>query len=144
MRFRLDITINESTYSIIRDNSLFYISDTEKPFNLKEFSAWMQEKLSIDMKLKLKRSTSKELSSVYATEVLSPYYLDQDKSWNGYLFRNTSDSLGRYSNIPSDILEYVLGISNEEILEKQNEKSKRSEEHTSELQSRFDLVCRLL
>src|SRR5699024_10471207 len=125
MRFRLDITINESTYSIIRDNSLFYISDTEKPFNLKEFSAWMQEKLSIDMKLKLKRSTSKELSSVYATEVLSPYYLDQDKSWNGYLFRNTSDSLGRYSNIPSDILEYVLGISNEEILEKQNEKSKK-------------------
>src|SRR5207249_10399062 len=37
---------------------------------------------------------------------------------------------------PSDTLRYLNGISAKRIL--------RSEEHTSELQSRFDLVCRLL
>lgn len=123
MRFRIDILINGLSYSIIRNNSLFYVSDNEGVLNLKEFSEWLQEKLSLNMKLKLRGASTKELSSVYSTEILAPFYLDQDKSWNGYIFKNSSDSLGRYSNIPSDLLEYVLGISNEKILEKENEKS---------------------
>ncbi|MBV6682359.1 hypothetical protein KV679_01500 [Bacillus sp. JRC01] len=122
MRFRLDVLINKATYSIIRDNSLFYVSNAEGALTLKEFSEWLQQKLSVKMMLKLRNSTTNELSSVYATEIMTPFYLDQDKSWNGYIFKNTSDSLGRYSNIPQDILEYVLGISNEEILEKEIEK----------------------
>jgi hypothetical protein len=128
MRFRLDVLIDGSAYSIIRDNSLFYVSDSEEVLNLKEFSEWLEGKLSISMNLKLKQSTTNELSSVYSTEILSPFYLDQDKSWNGYIFKSTSDSLGRYSNIPRDILEYVLGISNQEILEKENEKSKKQKQ----------------
>lgn len=123
MRFRIDVLINDYSYSIIRHNSLFYVSDNVGVLNLKEFSEWLQEKLSLTMKLKLRGASTKELSSVYATELLAPFYLDQDKSWNGYIFKNSSDSLGRYSNIPRDLLEYVLGISNEKILEKENEKS---------------------
>lgn len=122
MRFRLDVLINKAAYSIIRDNSLFYVSDAEGALTLKEFSEWLQQKLSVKMMLRLRNSTTNELSSVYATEIMTPFYLDQDKSWNGYIFKNTSDSLGRYSNIPQDILEYVLGISNEDILEKEIEK----------------------
>ncbi|RSK44986.1 hypothetical protein [Bacillus canaveralius] len=128
MRFRLNVLIKGSPYYIIRNNSLFYVSDSEEVLNLKEFSEWIQGKLSIEMKLKLKSSSTKELSSVYSTEILSPFYLDQDKSWNGYIFKNTSDALGRYSNIPGDILEYTLGISNQEILEKENEKSKNQKQ----------------
>ncbi|MBC1888078.1 hypothetical protein HCA63_06905 [Listeria booriae] len=123
MRFRVDISIEEKSYFIIRSKALFYISELDEPLNLKEFSNWFQEKLNIKMKLKLQQSSENELSDVYSTEVLAPFYLDQDKSWNGYLFKKSSDSLGRYSSIPKDILEYVLGISSQEILERENEKN---------------------
>ncbi|EAE2474045.1 hypothetical protein E1I04_13500, partial [Listeria innocua] len=126
MRFRLNISIEGEKYSIIRANKLFYVSDLNGPLNLKEFSNWFQEKLNIKMKLKIKKSLHNELSDVYTTEILAPFYLDQDKSWNGYLFRKSSDSLGRYSGIPKDILEYTLGISNQEILEMENKKNIKS------------------
>src|SRR5438105_7492056 len=49
---------------------------------------------------------------------------------------------------PSDVagpVEAVLGIASERIFdESQSQGPPRSEEHTSELQSRVDLVCRLL
>lgn len=122
MRFRVDIAIGEISYTIIRSDTLFYVSDVPEALNLKEYSEWLQNILGINMRLKLKRSSSQELSSVYATEILTPFYIDQDKSWNGYIYKNTSDSLGRYANIPSDLLEYTLGMSNENILEKETEK----------------------
>lgn len=139
MRFRLDVHIKESAYSIIRDNSLFYVSDSEGALNLTEFSEWLQQKLSVNMMLKLKKSTTNELSSVYATEILIPFYLDQDKSWNGYIFKNISDSLGRYSNIPQDILEYVLGISNKEILEKETEKG-NNQKQVNQITSKINVL----
>ncbi|MCY8317288.1 hypothetical protein MOC71_11210 [Bacillus vallismortis] len=139
MRFRLDVKIKESAYSIIRDNSLFYVSDSEGALNLTEFSEWLQQKLSVNMMLKLRNSTTNELSSVYATEILTPFYLDQDKSWNGYIFKNTSDSLGRYSNVPQDILEYVLGISNKEILEKETEKG-NNQKQVNQITSKINVL----
>ncbi|GED03421.1 hypothetical protein [Bacillus atrophaeus] len=139
MRFRLDVQINESAYFIIRDNSLFYVSDSEGALTLTEFSEWLQQKLSVNMMLKLRNSTTNELSSVYATEILTPFYLDQDKSWNGYIFKNTSDSLGRYSNIPQDILEYVLGISNKEILEKETEKG-NNQKQVNQITSKINVL----
>lgn len=123
MRFRVDIMIGDLSYTIIRNDTLFYVSDVPEALNLKEYSEWLQNRLGINMRLKLKGSSSQELSSVYATEILTPFYIDQDKSWNGYVYKNTSDSLGRYNNVPSDLLEYTLGISNEDILEKETERS---------------------
>src|SRR5699024_12202169 len=38
----------------------------------------------------------------------------------------------------------VVGFANEKPYGYKNDDGERSEEHTSELQSRFDLVCRLL
>lgn len=139
MRFRLDVSIEGSTYYIIRDNSLFYVSDVNGALTLKEYSEWLQKKLSVNMMLKLKNSSTNELSSVYSTEILTPFYLDQDKSWNGYIFKNTSDSLGRYSNIPQDILDYVLGISNREILEKETEKRIKQKE-VNEINSKINVL----
>lgn len=121
MRFRVDLSIKDSSFYIIRDNSLFYVSDSDEPLNEKEFAEWFEDKLSINMKLKLKNS-SDNLTSVYASEILTPFYLDQDKSWNGYLFKNTSDTLNRYTNVQEDLLKYVLGISNQEILDKESQK----------------------
>lgn len=121
MRFRLDLSINNSSYYIIRDSTLFYVSDFEKPLNEKEFAEWLEEKLSIKMQLKLKGSSDNKLSSVYASEIITPFYLDQDKSWNGYLFKNTSDTLNRYSNVQDDLMKFVLGLSSNEILDKENQ-----------------------
>src|SRR5207249_4991647 len=49
--------------------------------------------------------------------------------------------LGTHGGAPSDLVGDVQGVSN---LEAPPPGAVRSEEHTSELQSRFDLVCRLL
>src|SRR5690349_22426351 len=45
---------------------------------------------------------------------------------------------------PVGILGLVVGIWSLVVLSRRNVKEARSEEHTSELQSRRDLVCRLL
>src|SRR5207249_9396131 len=59
--------------------------------------------------------------------------LRQDHSANRR--RHTLVSKTRGSNSPGD---FCFGLSAQEA------RNERSEEHTSELQSRFDLVCRLL
>src|SRR5699024_11388725 len=57
----------------------------------------------------------------------------------------------RYGSITSEMIEKALNITLPSTKPKTDQspkspglKYKRSEEHTSELQSRFDLVCRLL
>ena len=70
------------------------------------------------------------------------YYFSNEnikKSYRSY--KNIDEKIKVYSkNLP------LLKNDTENIIEyvKQTDKKKRSEEHTSELQSRSDLVCRLL
>src|SRR5438034_5725175 len=53
------------------------------------------------------------------------------------LFRSWSCPPGRFPRCPKQLHETVLEVQINDVLE-------RSEEHTSELQSHSDLVCRLL
>lgn len=120
MLFSLSFEVDGIQYNIIRNKDLFYLSNLEKPVRLKGLSNWLQEILEIELKLKKSGGKSDELVDVYPTVLGMPFYLDQDKSWDGYLFKKTSDTLNAYSKMPDDVLDYLLGISNVEILRLEN------------------------
>src|SRR5699024_7589217 len=65
---------------------------------------------------------------------------------HAYLYYNAENPLPRYQGTKAKVGSLILDASNPEPLGMLGTfaKSLRSEEHTSELQSRFDLVCRLL
>ena len=52
-------------------------------------------------------------------------YIDQDKSWDGKLFKDSFEGLGRYKpNVfPKSVFDYYLGLSSNQIIEKENEKN---------------------
>lgn len=120
------ILFNGTEYKITRLKNLFYIDEEKSPLTEMEYSVWLQNKIGINILSKEKMS--EELKSVYASEVLLPFYVDQDKSWNGYIFKNSSDSYGRYSNIVKDVLEYYIGLSNADIIELEVKKANLSKE----------------
>ncbi|KQU24470.1 hypothetical protein ASG65_17730 [Bacillus sp. Leaf13] len=121
MIFKVKIVQKGEKYTITRNKDLFYINESSNALSEKDYALWLQDVLG--SKILLKEKTSKKLSRVYASEVLLPFYIDQDKSWNGYLYKNTSDSFGRYSNIPKGVFEYYLSISNDRILELETDKN---------------------
>ncbi|REB10038.1 hypothetical protein DVB69_04320 [Sporosarcina sp. BI001-red] len=121
MIFQLNILINNERYSITRHKDLFYINGKESILNEQEYSSWLQDLLKIEIKIKSKKN--KKLTNVYASEVLLPFYIDQDKSWNGYVFSKSSDSYGRYSDTVKDIFNFYFDITNNKILDLEVEKS---------------------
>lgn len=125
MLFKVWININGKKISITRHNDLFYINDKEQILTEKEYSIWLQNQLNIRIKIKEKKS--KVLTDVYASEVLLPFYIDQDKSWNGYVFSKTSDSFGRYDNTAKNVLDFYFGLNNMKKLELVADKSKSEE-----------------
>ncbi|WP_315370446.1 hypothetical protein [Paenibacillus xylanexedens] len=132
MMFQLMVRNEEAKHSITRHKNLFYIDGNQEVLNEKEYSMWLQNFLNISIKIKKKKP--KELSDVYSSEVLLPFYIDQDKSWSGYLFSKSSDSFGRYNSCVKDIFDIYFGISNNEILELEIEKSERKSELTTLIQ----------
>lgn len=40
-----------------------------------------------------------------------PFYIDQDKSWAGYLYSKSSDSFARYSDTVKNVLDFYFQIS---------------------------------
>src|SRR5437868_12944334 len=59
--------------------------------------------------------------------------------------RASAHRFNRESETPTSIVEYnVIACSAPRAFRRASSDDVRSEEHTSELQSRFDLVCRLL
>src|SRR5699024_12053629 len=84
------------------------------------------------------RSTDSELD---VSESLRPFLLPTQHRWAANRAGSAVDqrhNLGPRDLVPTDS-ELDVSESNKERLQRP-----RSEEHTSELQSRFDLVCRLL
>jgi len=132
MLFQIKISLSEKKHIITRHKNLFYIDGNKEILNEREYSLWFQEFLNLSIKIKKKKP--KELSDVYASEVLLPFYIDQDKSWSGYLFSKSSDSFGRYNNCVKDIFDIYFGVSNHEILELEVEKSEKVSELTTEIQ----------
>lgn len=121
MVFQLNIMINNEKHSITRHKDLFYIDGKENILNEQEYSSWLQDLLNI--KIKIKGKQNKKLTNVYASEVLLPFYIDQDKSWNGYVYSKSSDSYGRYSETVKNVLNFYFDIINEKILDLEIEKS---------------------
>src|SRR5699024_11703155 len=65
---------------------------------------------------------------------------------NGGVFGSgLGNSVQKMGYLPEPNTDFIMSITSEELgLVGVSDIIKRSEEHTSELQSRFDLVCRLL
>lgn len=91
--------------------------------NFAEYYLWFQEKLKMRLELVNKSSDKASLASVEA--LFSPMYIDQDKAWDGKLFKDSFESLGRYksNDFPKNVFDYYLGISDSQIVDKESKKN---------------------
>lgn len=118
--FQLKVKLDDgSSHSITRQSDIYKVDADDTPLNSKEYSEWLQTILGMDMKLPNRQT--KKLHSVYATALLLPFYIDQDDSWDGVLYRRVSDTLGQYIDVPKGIFEYALSISDIEVQKLQNQ-----------------------
>lgn len=118
MYFQIEVLINNVTYNITRQKDIFRVSDTDFAMNVKEYSEWLQAKLNTRMKLANTRT--KNLYDAYSSAVILPFYIDQDDSWDGGMYKNVTNTLNQYTRIPEDIFKSVFNLSSFEILELQN------------------------
>lgn len=111
---------NEHGY-IIRQNDNFWVDDKNGRLNIKEYSQWLSNKLNINMKLPMVKTS--EYKPVYPSALILPYYIDQDTSWNRSIYKDVVLELGQYDSnaIPKKIFEYIFNISNDAIQEKEDE-----------------------
>lgn len=129
MIFQLTIVHDNIEYLITRHNDLFYINEKELILNEKEFSMWLQK--LVNLKIQIKEKKSKKLVDVYASELLMPFYIDQDKSWHGYVFSKTSDSYGRYTSPVRNLFDFYFNINSIKRLNLEVEKSNYGEKINS-------------
>ena len=125
--FQLEIEIDNQACIIKRKGKIFIVKDGEslEEFgNSKDFSIWFQGRLG--MNLLLQRPTSETYTLSYMDAVLSPFYIDQDNSWDGTLFKNSISGLGGYKDAVKTIFEYYLGLSNIGLIAKKEEKNKNT------------------
>ncbi|MFC4323699.1 coiled-coil domain-containing protein [Litchfieldia salsa] len=121
MIFQMEVSQDDRKHLITRHKNLFYIDNRKEILTEKEFALWLQGLLSIYIKLKDKKN--KNLSDVYASEILLPFYVDQDKSWNGFVYSKSSDSFGRYTNTVKSIFDFYFEIANKKLIDLEIEKS---------------------
>lgn len=120
--FQLKVVIAEKSFFIKRQNKIMSVLDNGHMIifeNFQRYSNWFQEKMG--MKLDMCDKGGK-INRASLEALLSPMYIDQDRSWDGKLFKDSFEGLGRYKpNIfPKEIFEYYLGISDDEIINKGN------------------------
>ncbi|MEC1752240.1 hypothetical protein [Bacillus mojavensis] len=121
MMFQVTVTNNDRKHLITRHKNLFYIDGREQILNEKEYSSWLQDFLKIHIKIKNKKT--KTLSDVYASEILLPFYIDQDKSWNGYVYTKTADSFARYNNTVKNVFDFYFNVANKYMTDLEIKKS---------------------
>ncbi|QWI48171.1 MULTISPECIES: hypothetical protein [Bacillus cereus group] len=126
MYFQLELEIDNSSYTITRQKDIFRVSDEDKLMNVKEYSEWLQKKININMQLA--NVYTKNLHNAYSSAIILPFYIDQDDSWDGVMYRRVSDTLGQYTRIPKDIFESIFSLSNLEITELQNKLTNSTKE----------------
>ena len=124
--FQLAVFIDGNEFLIKRHNKVISVSDNNevKLFeNFAEYYLWFQEKLKMRLELVNKSSDKASLASVEA--LFSPMYIDQDKAWDGKLFKDSFESLGRYksNDFPKNVFDYYLGISDSQIVDKESKKN---------------------
>lgn len=123
--FQLEVFIDGNEFLIKRHNKVISVLDNNevKLFeNFAEYYLWFQEKLKMRLELVNKSSDKASLASVEA--LFSPMYIDQDKAWDGKLFKDSFESLGRYksNDFPKNVFDYYLGISDSQIVDKESKK----------------------
>lgn len=121
MVFQVEVIIKEIKYIITRHKNTFRTSDSNGAMNVREYSDWLLDKLQMNMKLPNIRTNS--LFNAYSSAVLLPFYIDQDDSWSGGLYKGVSPTLNQYKNIPVDVFKYYFSLSDDYILELTNEKN---------------------
>ena len=124
--FQLEVFIDGNEFLIKRHNKVISVLDNNevKLFeNFAEYYLWLQEKLKMRLELVNKSSDKASLASVEA--LFSPMYIDQDKAWDGKLFKDSFESLGRYksNDFPKNVFDYYLGISDSQIVDKESKKN---------------------
>lgn len=143
---QLYVTINDKEFIIKRHNKIISIRGRKESFvfnNLRDYSEWLQEKLGMSLKLP---SRENKLEFAYIDAILSPFYIDQDKCWNGTLYKGAFEGLGQYKSsvFPKDVIDYYLGISDENInylkslKEGLNTQKKISIERINQIQGVYD------
>ncbi|MBC6310884.1 hypothetical protein HCJ66_15205 [Listeria sp. FSL L7-1582] len=105
-------------YTITRQKNIFRVSDKVEVMNVKEYSEWLQIKLNFNMKLVNK--WTKNVHDAYSTALILPFYIDQDDSWDGAIYRQISATLGQYTSIPEDVFKSIFSLSTLEMKELQN------------------------
>jgi hypothetical protein len=122
MIFKIDYEhIGKKGY-ILRIGDNFLVNDHSGYLSKKDYSTWLSNLLNIKIKLPLK--LKEEMQDVYISAPLSLFYIDQDTSWSGSLYKNTVNlQMYKSGSIPLKVFEYLLSVSNDEIIELEEKKT---------------------
>ncbi len=142
MLFKLLYTNGSKRGYIIRKNDLFFVDNNKEPMNETDYAKWLLDELHLSIKLPLKINGDMHYARPSAT--LLPFYIDQDNSWSGGIYKATTPSLSMYSSqsIPKNIIEYILGIGNDKIValeEKKQIENKIKDEYAKQVSVLYDL-----
>lgn len=119
MYFQVRVKIGNQKFNITRQKNSFRVSDNEEIMNVKEYSEWLSQKLNIYMELP--NAYTKTLSLAYSSALILPFYIDQDDSWEGILYRRVTDTLNQYSGVPQNIFESIFLLSDKEVTQLKND-----------------------
>lgn len=119
MYFQVRVNIENQRFNITRQKNSFRVSDSDEIMDVKDYSEWLSGKLNIHMELP--NVNTKTLSSAYSSALILPFYIDQDDSWEGVLYRRVTDTLNQYSGIPQNIFESIFSLSDEEVTQLRND-----------------------
>ncbi len=121
--FKIFYEHNEKRGTILRYKNRIWIDKNPDSVDLKEYAQWLSELFNIKIKLPLK--DTENYDDVYPSAYLLPFYVDQDNSWAGAIYKNVVNELGAYNStyIPKSMFEYLFKISNEEIMQLEEEQN---------------------
>lgn len=129
--FKIFYEHNDKNGTIIRYKDRIWLDNNPNSIGLKEYSKWLSSLLNLKIKLLLKNT--EEYDEVYPSAYILPFYVDQDNSWSGAIYKNVVNELGAYNstNIPKSMFEYIFKISNEEIMQMEEQQNQLNNEKSS-------------
>ncbi len=129
--FKIFYEHNDRKGTIIRYKDRIWLDNNPDSIDLKEYSKWLSNLLNLKIKLPLKNTD--EYDEVYPSAYILPFYVDQDNSWSGAIYKNVVNELGAYNStyIPKSMFEYIFKISNEEIMQLEEEHNQLNNEKGS-------------
>lgn len=129
--FKVFYEHNDKSGTIIRYKDRIWLDNNPDSIDLKEYSNCLSSLLNLKIKLPLKNID--EYDEVYPSAYILPFYVDQDNSWSGAIYKNVVNELGAYNStyIPKSMFEYIFKISNEEIMQLEEEQNQLNNEKSS-------------